>query len=230
MIGYFWFYRYLAHIILSFADHRLIPAGPLCSADRSFLVKIILLHYHYHYHHHHHHHHHHHIFVLCGNDLAIATGSYCFALFLVIGEPLLIWKRLQGIRMFFWRIMEISHRQFRVGKIGPPFFAYSTRNFLRPLECVCLWKRYVETPKERRKWAFSLLPSPLSFFRPSTYTKGCYFYSPILRCCKIKDGGYNNTNINKLSCAQNMSALQVRCPSWPQTNGCFSVGKNLYRT
>ena len=31
--------------------------------------------------------------------------------------------------------------------------------------------------------------------------------SPIFFCHKIKDGGYNKTNMNKLSSTQNMSAL-----------------------
>ena len=33
--------------------------------------------------------------------------------------------------------------------------------------------------------------------------------SPIFLCHKIKDGGYNNTNINKLSLAQNTPALHA---------------------
>ena len=33
--------------------------------------------------------------------------------------------------------------------------------------------------------------------------------SPIFLCHKIKDGGYNNTNIDKLSPAQNTPALQA---------------------
>ena len=33
--------------------------------------------------------------------------------------------------------------------------------------------------------------------------------SPIFLCHKIKDGGYNNTNINKLSPAQNTPSLQA---------------------
>ena len=33
--------------------------------------------------------------------------------------------------------------------------------------------------------------------------------SPIFLCHKIKDGGYNNTNINKLSPDQNTPALQA---------------------
>ena len=145
-----------------------------------FGKKIILLHYH------HHHHHHHHLFVLCGNDLAIATGSYCFALFLVIGEPLLIWKRLQGIRMFFWRIMEISHRQFRVGKIGPPFLPTAQGIFLGRSNVFTRESAMLKLQKKGENGLFLSSPSPLSFFRPSTYTKGRNFYSPIFRYVKSK--------------------------------------------
>ena len=35
------------------------------------------------------------------------------------------------------------------------------------------------------------------------------FLSPIFLCHKIKDGGYNNTNMNKLSPTQNTPALQA---------------------
>ena len=56
---------------------------------------------------------------------------------------------------------------------------------------------------ERRFFLSS--PSPLYFFRPSTYPQGYYFF---LR--HNKDGGYNSTNINQqLSPAQNMPALQA---------------------
>ena len=48
-------------------------------------------------------------------------------------------------------------------------------------------------------------PSPLSFFHPSTYPKGYYFYSLfIVLHHNIKDCGYNSTNTNEqLSPAQN---------------------------
>ena len=78
--------------------------------------------------------------------------------------------------------------------------------------------------KERREWGesgqggarrervffSSPLPSPLPFFRRSTYPKGCYFYSPQSSCHTIKHGGYNNTNINKLSPTQNKPSLQAK--------------------
>ena len=58
------------------------------------------------------------------------------------------------------------------------------------------------------------LPShfPLSFFHPSTYPKGYYFYSPspFLRH-NIKDGGFNSATINnQLSPAQITPALQTK--------------------
>ena len=60
---------------------------------------------------------------------------------------------------------------------------------------ICSRKRHVETSRreeemgrvkgsgegaerEKRNLFFSPLPSPLSFFRPRTYRKGYYFYSP----------------------------------------------------
>ena len=60
---------------------------------------------------------------------------------------------------------------------------------------ICSRKRHVETSRreeemgqvkgsgeeagrEKRKTAYFFLPSPLSFFRPRTYRKGYYFYSP----------------------------------------------------
>ena len=52
-------------------------------------------------------------------------------------------------------------------------------------------------------------PSPLSFFHPSTYPKGYYFYSLfIFLHHNIKDCGYNSTNTNKqLSPAQNRPSV-----------------------
>ena len=94
----------------------------------------------------------------------------------------------------------------------------------------CSRKRHVETPNERRKRGeskaagegvrrgrrenavfFSSLPLSLSFFCPSTYSKGyCFYSSLIFLRHKIKDGGYN-MNINKrLSHAKNTSALQAK--------------------
>ena len=56
------------------------------------------------------------------------------------------------------------------------------------------------------------LPLPLSFFCPSTYPTGyCFYSSLIFLRHKIKDGGYNKMNINKLlSPAKNMPALQAK--------------------
>ena len=62
-----------------------------------------------------------------------------------------------------------------------------------------------------RRIFFLPSPSPLSFFRPRTYRKGYYFYSP--QSCpviKSKKGGYNNiTNTNKVSPTQNTPVLQA---------------------
>ena len=71
---------------------------------------------------------------------------------------------------------------------------------LLPLACsagvfferaICSRKHYVEASRRERRWGESkgvgrekrkrctfFLPSPLSFFRPRTYRKGYYFYSP----------------------------------------------------
>ena len=39
--------------------------------------------------------------------------------------------------------------------------------------------------------------------------KAPFLLSPIFLCHKIKDGGYNNTNMNKVSPTQNTPALQA---------------------
>ena len=79
--------------------------------------------------------------------------------------------------------------------------------------------------EERRKWGESKgagrgrgerrenpLPLPLSFFRPRTYPKGYYFYSPqsstVIKS-KMAATGYNNTNMNKVSPTPNTPALQA---------------------
>ena len=43
------------------------------------------------------------------------------------------------------------------------------------------------------------------------------FLSPIFLCHKIKDGGYNNTNMNKLSPTQNTPAVQATWGAEPKT-------------
>ena len=59
---------------------------------------------------------------------------------------------------------------------------------------ICSRKRHVETPRREEE----------------TGPKGLLFLlSPIFHCHKIKDGGYNNTNTNKVSPAQNTPALQA---------------------
>ena len=70
----------------------------------------------------------------------------------------------------------------------------------------CSRTRHVETQNwEEKVGRVFFLPSPLSFFHPSTYPKGYYFYSLfIVLHHNIKDCGYNSTNTNKqLSPAQN---------------------------
>ena len=57
---------------------------------------------------------------------------------------------------------------------------------------------------------FFALPLPPFLLSFSHLLKGILFLlSPIFLCHKIKDGGYNNTNINKLSPTQNTPALQA---------------------
>ena len=71
------------------------------------------------------------------------------------------------------------------------------RRFLRASECFCSRKRHVETHEEKRKWGES---------------KGglLFLLSLIFLRYKIKDGGYNDTNIKEqLSPAQNTPALQA---------------------
>ena len=108
----------------------------------------------------------------------------------------------------------------------PSFLACSAGVFFE--HEICPRKCHVETSRReeemgrvkgsgegagREKRVFFLpSPSPLSFFRPRTYRKGYYFYSPqsSTYCHKIKDGGYNNiTNTNKVSPTQNTPALQA---------------------
>ena len=67
------------------------------------------------------------------------------------------------------------------------------RRFHRARECFCSRKCHVKTPQERRKWPKGLL----------------FQLSPIFLCHKIKDGGCNNTNMNKLSPTQNTPALEA---------------------
>ena len=59
---------------------------------------------------------------------------------------------------------------------------------------------------------FFFSPPPLPFLlSPQHLPQGLIFLlSPIFLCYKIKDSGYNTTNINKLSPAQNTPALQTR--------------------
>ena len=113
--------------------------------------------------------------------------------------------------------------------------------FLRARECFCSRKRHVETPKERQKWGesravgegagrvpaygvsqknsdigqvyfFSSPPPTFPSFTLAHTLKGLLFLlSPIFLWHKIKDGGYNNTNLYKqLSPTQNTPALQAR--------------------
>ena len=71
------------------------------------------------------------------------------------------------------------------------------RRFVRERKWFCSRKRHVET-EEGRKWVPSHLPLGLLFL-----------LSPIFHCNKIKDGGYNSTNTNKVSPTQNTPALQA---------------------
>ena len=74
---------------------------------------------------------------------------------------------------------------------------------------LCSRKRHVESPKERRKW----LPEGLLFSLSLIFLRH-----------KIKDGGYNNTNINnQLLPAQNTPALQA---IYDMTNYENSFGKS----
>ena len=53
----------------------------------------------------------------------------------------------------------------------------------KPHQSGALFASVRSIPKEqwyRQAYFFSPLPSPLSYFRPSTYPKGCYFYPPQL--------------------------------------------------
>ena len=57
---------------------------------------------------------------------------------------------------------------------------------------------------------FSPFPLPPFLLSPSHLPLGLLFLlSPIFHCHKIKDGGYNNTNTNKVSPTQNTPVLQV---------------------
>ena len=55
----------------------------------------------------------------------------------------------------------------------------------------------LKLPEERRKWEIG----------PRTYPEGFYFFSP--QSSTVKDGGYNNTNTNKVSPTQNEPAPQA---------------------
>ena len=61
------------------------------------------------------------------------------------------------------------------------------------------------------------LPLPLSFFRPRTYRKGYYFYSPqSSSVIKSKMAATTQYKHNKVSPTQNTPALQARNKGdWP---------------
>ena len=61
-----------------------------------------------------------------------------------------------------------------------------------------------------REVFFSSLPLPPFLLSPSHLPlRLLVLLSPIFYCHKIKDGGYNNTNTNKVSPTQNTPALQA---------------------
>ena len=82
-----------------------------------------------------------------------------------------------------------------------PWWSFSARRFLWALNLLA--KRHVETSRREEEMGRvkgsgegagrEKVPLPLSFFRPRTYRKGYYFYSPqSSTVIKIKDSGYNN--------------------------------------
>ena len=76
--------------------------------------------------------------------------------------------------------------------------------------------------REKRK-SFPL-PLPPFLLSPSHSPYGLLFLlSPIFHCHKIKDGGYNNTNTNKVSPTQNTPALQAK------NSQDMSVSKDIAR-
>ena len=70
--------------------------------------------------------------------------------------------------------MEISHRQFRVGKIGLPFLPTAQGIFLGRSNVFARESAMLKLQKRGENGLFLASPYPLSFFRPCTYTKGCY--------------------------------------------------------
>ena len=66
--------------------------------------------------------------------------------------------------------------------MDPSLIGLQCRRFLWVHECFCSRKHHVETPEER---------------------------TPIFLCHKIKDGSYNNMNMNKLLPTQNTPTLQA---------------------
>ena len=62
------------------------------------------------------------------------------------------------------------------------------------------------------------------FARESAFKGLLFLLSKIFLCHKIKDGGYNDTNINKQRPpAQNMPALQANGPVYYMTTGAFAL-------
>ena len=113
------------------------------------------------------------------------SAMVCLLLFSFLSSN--YWMRSSMI----WRIMQLSQRRWEEDG-GCHHLIDVKFPQLRELACsagvfferaICSRKRHVEiSRRERRRWGeyffFSPPPSPLSFFRPCTYRKGYYFYSP----------------------------------------------------
>ena len=80
------------------------------------------------------------------------------------------------------RVIKWERPHFRLTSLVRRFQVYSLqcRRFFRARECFARGSAMLKLESEKRKWSefFPPSPSPLSFFRPSTYPKGYYSYCP----------------------------------------------------
>ena len=100
------------------------------------------------------------------------------------------------------RARGLSQLQTAASPYFPMFFTRES--------AILKWGESKEAERGRGERNFLALPLPPFLLSPSHLLKGkLLLLSPIFLCHKIKDGGYNNTNINKLSPTQNTPALQA---------------------
>ena len=90
-------------------------------------------------------------------------------------------SELHSTQSFYHYLTVINQRKERYTSFVTDYSFWNSlqcRRFLRARECFCSRKRHVETLEERRTWGESKGEGRGLLFRPRTYPKGYYFYSP----------------------------------------------------